>query len=146
MRSGDIKNYIERQPTKIAGVGALQLLGEQTSKELWMIRDQAIEQAHITGHSVKLQLLSSNNISYGFITASPDGVLDLSEVEGVDTTNNPQTLSMQLRVSPLHLKGVVSFLRLFSSATDVTIGMQSPERYPEFLDGDFLMELWKSCR
>jgi len=136
LRSGQIKNYIERQATNINGVGALQLLAEQTSRELWQIRDQALASAASTGTSTREKLVSSNGIEYGFITAHADGSMDLSEVEGVDTTTESATLSMQLRVAPFHLKGVAAFLRQFSTATDITIGMQSPERFPDFIDVD----------
>jgi hypothetical protein len=36
----------------------------------------------------------------------------------------------------LHLKSIVGFARIFGAATDTTLGLQSPERVPEWEDAD----------
>lgn len=136
-RMGDISMWIERQTTNLSGAGALQLLAEQSSKELWAIRDSALQEAASTGVPVSKELLTSNDVSYGYLTAYPDGTLDTDEVEGISTEDAPLIFTKALGISPYHLKGIVSFMRFFvAGSTDVTVGMQSPERYPPDMDQD----------
>jgi hypothetical protein len=118
-RTGDINKYINRDTTQLGGSGALQLLAEQSTAELLRIRDQATAAAKAQGQAVTATLMNSNGVSYGSITARPDGTLDTSAVKGV---------SNDLVVRPFHLKGLVPFMRLQSAvANDVSVGMQGPE-------------------
>ena len=133
-RQGDISNFVERQTTNIGGAGALQLLAEQTSKELWTIRDNAIANAKANNATVEAELLSSNNVSYGWIKAYPDGNLDLSGVSGVGSVDNPFLLARQFQVLPFFAKSEVGFIRITSA--NPPNGMQSPEQVPEFIDAD----------
>ena len=133
-RQGDIRNFVERQTTNIAGAGALQLLAEQTSKELWAIRDNALAAAAQGNAVVRRELVSSNGVSYGVIEAYPDGTLDVSEVSGVGAQDNPLKLALQFQVLPFFAKSEVGFIRI--TAANPPNGMQSPEQVPEFLDAD----------
>lgn len=136
-RSGDIRQWITRQPTHIAGAGALQLLAEQSSREMYRIRDQALAEAKRTNRPVTARLITSNNIDYGSVTARPDGTVDTSDVQGVSAQDAPIILTTALSVQPFHLKGIVAFLRFFAAgSTDVTVGLQSPERELETEDAD----------
>ncbi len=128
-RTADPSQYILRNTSHLAGAGALQLLAEQTTIELMAVRARAIAGAQESGDPVTMELVSSNNVHYGRITAFADGTLDLSQVKGV---------APDLVVKPYHLKGEVPFLRfLVSASTDVTIGMQGPERVQDGVDADY---------
>jgi len=135
-RQGDNRAWIDRQPPNIAGVGALQLLAEEGSKDLWAIRDSALDLASSTQQSVTSELITSNDVSYGYITAFPDGTLDTSGVSGIEAEDQPLLISKQFQILPFSLKGFVGFLRRFTAGADATNGLQSPEQFPEFLDGD----------
>ena len=133
-RSGNIADFAERNTPNIAGMGPLQLIAEQTSKELWKLRDDAIQKAQETGMEITVEMVSSNNIHYGSLVAFPDGSLDTSAIYGVEAKDNFFLLSKQFQVVPYYLKGEVGFLRI-TSATSPT-GLQSPEMYPADVDGD----------
>jgi hypothetical protein len=85
-RSGDISKWISRKATNISGISALQLMAKQSSREIQSLKKNAIEQAKRTGKSVPIELLTSNKVSYGRLTANKDGSLDNSQVLGLDTT------------------------------------------------------------
>lgn len=135
-RTGDISQWVERQTSNLSGIAALQLLAEQTSQELWKIRDDAISEAVATGSDVVVGLTNSNNVNFGSITAFPDGTIDTSLVEGVNVEDSPLLFAQQFQILPLQTKGVAGFIRRFVAGADITMGLQPPERYPEFLDGD----------
>lgn len=135
-RTGDISKWISRKATDLSGMGALQLLAEQSSREITTHKEGAIAKAKATGRPVSIELVTSNKISYGVLTAKSDGTLDLSKVKGVHTFDIPVIFVKALNVNPFHLKSIVGFARVFGAATDTTLGLQSPERYPEFEDAD----------
>ena len=114
-RQGDNRFWIDRQPPNIAGVGALQLLAEEASKELWAIRDKALALASSSQQSVLAELITSNDVSYGYIKAHPDGSLDTSGVTGIEAEDQPLLISKQFQVLPYSLKGFVGFLRRFTA-------------------------------
>ena len=72
--------------------------------------------------------LLTKGISFGQITAQPDGSTDLSQVEGVDK---------DLIIKPFHQKGVVISLRQFTvNAYNHHHGMQASERFGDGVDFD----------
>jgi CxxC motif-containing protein (DUF1111 family) len=122
---GSVAN--ERASIGMFGSGYMELLAREMSSELRAIRDQAIAQAGTGGASVTLPL-SSKGVSFGSITAQPDGSLDTGAVEGVDA---------DLVVKPFHQKGVVVSLREFTNnAMNHHHGMQTSERFGAGADPD----------
>lgn len=136
LRQGNISKWISRKATDLSGMGSLQLLAEQSTKEIRVLKDQAAAQAKATGAQVAVELITSNNINYGTLVAKPDGSFDGSRVTGTHTIDFPVIFLQAYNVNPYHLKAVVGFARTFGAATDTTLGLQSPERYPEFEDAD----------
>jgi hypothetical protein len=136
LRLGDISKWIARKATNISGMGALQLLAEQSSREIQSQKNGAIAAAKKSGAPVTVNLVTSNGIHYGAVTALADGSLDGSHVEGLDTRDLPIIQMKGYNINAFHLKSIVPFAREFGAATDTTLGLQSPERVPEWEDGD----------
>lgn len=129
LRTGDPSKYIQRDPIHLHGSGALQLLAEQITQELKGIRAAAISEAVGSGQSVTVELASSTGVSFGFLTATPAGDLDLSQVEGI---------SPDLIVRPYTWKGsFVTFLRpLVTLGAELEMGMQPVEFFGPGTDFD----------
>src|SRR5439155_16878453 len=85
------------------GLGLREILADEITGDLRTIRQQAINQAEESGHSVTLPLLSKG-IDYGTITATPSGTVDTSNVQGVDP---------DLRVRPFFAQGKTMSIREF---------------------------------
>ena len=110
----------ERGTNHLFGSGLVELLAREMSAELAMQRAQALKMASMEGKSIRLPL-DTKGVSFGFITAQPDGLTDLSEVDGVDT---------DLVIRPFSQKGVMTSLRQFTiNALNHHHGMQAVERY-----------------
>ncbi len=102
------------------GSGAIEMLGREMTADLQAIRDEAIEEAKASGSPVSKDLLTKG-VSFGQITANPDGTLDTLQVVGVDD---------DLVVKPFHQAGVVRSLREFTvNAYNHHHGMQADERF-----------------
>jgi Di-haem oxidoreductase, putative peroxidase len=84
-----------RDAPHLFGVGLKEMLADEITADLRVIRDEAILQAQAQGRTVTLDLVSKG-IDYGRITALSDGTVDTSQVQGV----NPD-----LRVRPLFAEG-----------------------------------------
>lgn len=105
-----------RNAPAVLGLGFVQALGAEMSNQLKLQREDALTKASATGKSVTVPL-SCKGVSFGQITASPDGGLDTSKVEGVDP---------DLVVKPFGWKGNVARLRRFAEdAARVHFGIQS---------------------
>lgn len=110
----------ERNTNHLFGAGLIELLAREMTTDLQAIRAQALQQARSTKQPVKAELLSKG-VSYGFITAQPDGVLDLKAIQGIDT---------DLIIRPFSQKGVFASLRQFTiNAMNQHHGMQALERF-----------------
>jgi hypothetical protein len=94
----------ERNTPAIHGLVLLELLAKEISIDLRGQRDGAIEDAMESGEDVKIDL-SSKGISYGTLTARPDGTVDTAGVNGIDS---------DLRVRPFHAKGHEATIRIFT--------------------------------
>ena len=92
-----------RDAPHLFGLGLKEMLGDEITGDLRSIRQQAIDRARQSGHSVTLQL-HSKGIHYGTITAAPSGTVDASAVQGV----NPD-----LRVRPFFAEGRAISIREF---------------------------------
>ncbi len=105
---------IRRNPPALLGLGLVQALAAEMSAELAQRREQALEEARRTGEPARVEL-SAKGVSFGAITARPDGELELGELAGVDP---------DLVVRPFGWKGDVARLRDFlSEATRTHFGV-----------------------
>ncbi|MBX2805655.1 MAG: hypothetical protein KTR19_06765, partial [Hyphomicrobiales bacterium] len=110
----------ERGTNHLFGAGLIELLAREMTADLHAIRGKALRQARETGEAVRAELLAKG-VSYGFITANPDGLVALDEISGVDP---------DLTIRPFSQKGVIASLRQFTvNAMNVHHGMQADERY-----------------
>jgi hypothetical protein len=126
-RMGNISEFITRQPPHIFGIGAKQRLAEEMTQELQQIRDSALEKAN-NGKQVKAKLVAKG-IDFGRITVGLDGIVDYSEVEGVDH---------DLVIKPLQWKGINFTIRDFvRGAENNELGLQAVEVVGTDKDGDF---------
>jgi len=110
----------ERGSNHLMGAGLVELLAREMSRDLAAVRTQALMQARDSKASVRLEL-SSKGVSFGHITATPEGLVNLDEVDGVDD---------DLTVRPFSQKGVMTSLRQFTvNAMNHHHGMQADERF-----------------
>ena len=115
----------ERGSNHIFGAGLVELLAREMTAELRSIRRQAAAEARKTGQPVTAPLVTKG-VEFGAIIAAPDGVIDLSRVEGVDA---------DLVIRPFSQKGVMTSLRQFTdNALNQHHGMQPSERFGDTLD------------
>jgi Di-haem oxidoreductase, putative peroxidase len=84
-----------RDAPHLFGVGLKEMLADEITADLRVIRDEAILRAQALGRTVTLDL-TSKGIDYGRITALIDGTVNTSQVRGVNT---------DLRVRPLFAEG-----------------------------------------
>ncbi|HUI42393.1 MAG TPA: di-heme oxidoredictase family protein, partial [Terriglobia bacterium] len=84
-----------RDSPHLFGLGLKEMLGDEITSDLRALRDRAVAAARRSRHPVTLGL-ESKGISYGSITANPDGTVDTSGVVGVDP---------DLRVKPFFADG-----------------------------------------
>ena len=102
------------------GSGAIEMLAREMSVDLQFIRDEALTDAETSGESVTVSL-DTKGVNFGMLTAFPDGMLDTSEIIGVDP---------DLIIKPFHQVGVVISLRQFSvNAMMHHHGMAAEERF-----------------
>lgn len=105
-----------RNAPHVLGLGLVQALGAEMSRDLALERDGAIADAVASGAPVTVSL-ESKGVSFGALTAHPDGTVDQSGVEGVDE---------DLVVKPFGWKGDVARLRRFvEEAARIHFGEQA---------------------
>lgn len=113
IRSADARN-----PPAILGVGAVQALAQEMSKDLQKQRRQAIRSAKDSEETVKVELVSKG-ISFGTIVVRSSGKVDSSGLEGVDA---------DLVIRPFGWRGEFATLRDFVMAsTQLHLGIQSDD-------------------
>jgi len=123
----------ERGTNSIFGDGLVELLAREITADLKAERGKALKEAAEKGAPVRTKM-SSKGIDYGWLTVSPDGMVNMSELSGVD---------MDLVIRPFSQKGVMTSLRQFTvNALNQHHGMEAVERFggrwtgsPDF-DGD----------
>ena len=91
----------QRNPPHVLGLGPVELLAREMSAELHAQAADARARAQAQGRAVE-QPLSAKGISFGRITAHPDGTIEDAAVEGVDR---------DLTVRPFGWKGHQATLR-----------------------------------
>lgn len=117
----------ERNTLGMFGAGAIEMLAREMTADLFAIREQAIEEALSLGAAV-VKPLESKGVSFGNIIVLENGLIDPSEIEGVD---------WDLIVKPFHQKGAVVSLREFTNnAMNHHHGIQTVERFGLNTDPD----------
>ena len=117
----------ERAPLGLFGSGYVELLSREMTSDLHAIRDDSRRRARQTGADVAAEL-SSKGVSFGSITARPDGTLLTDRVEGVND---------DLVIRPFMQKGTIVSLREFAvKAMNQHFGMQASERFGDSIDHD----------
>ncbi|MEO9168714.1 MAG: di-heme oxidoredictase family protein [Aestuariivirga sp.] len=110
----------ERNPLSLKGDGLVELLSREMTADLHQERSAALKQAHETGKDVTIKLLTKG-VDYGELTVKPDGVVDISRLQGIDT---------DLVIRPFSRKGVFTSLRQFTvNALNAHFGIQAVERF-----------------
>lgn len=114
---GDVNTRPDsRDAPHLFGLGLKEMLADEITTDLRQTRDAAITQARLTRRDAALNL-ESKGISYGKITAHPNGALDTSQVEGVDP---------DLRVKPFfHHGGTISIREFVVGAFNDEMGLQA---------------------
>ena len=110
----------ERNTLAMNGSGAIEMLAREMTANLLTIRDAALTEARASKRRI-VRRLDTKGVNFGLITANPDGTLDTSGVEGIDT---------DLIIKPFHQKGVVNSVRVFTvNAFNHHHGMEAVERF-----------------
>lgn len=105
-----------RNAPSVLGLGFVQMLAAEMSENLAALRDKALDEAVKQQKPITV-VLASKEVSFGTLTAMPDGTVDLSKIEGVDT---------DLVVKPFGWKGNVAKIRRFAEeAARIHFGVQS---------------------
>jgi hypothetical protein len=112
-----------RDAPHLFGLGLKEMLADEITAELRNIRAQAISDARRFGATVTRSLRTSSgkgSISFGSITARPDGSVDTSRVDGV----NPD-----LRVRPFFLHGdTISMREFLVGAFNAEMGLEAVDQ------------------
>ena len=117
----------ERNTAGIFGIGFVELLAREMTVELQGIVDGATEESKSAGVPVTRDLVAKG-VSFGRVTARPNGTVDTSEVEGVDD---------DFIIKPIQSKGHIVSLREFVvKAMNSHFGIQAVERFGADADGD----------
>jgi mono/diheme cytochrome c family protein len=105
-----------RDAPHLFGLGLKEMLADEITGDLRRIRDSAVQQSRAKHRAVRLPL-QSKTIRYGFLTASPDGTVDTSEIVGVDP---------DLRVRPFfHHGGTISIREFVVGALNAEMGLEA---------------------
>jgi hypothetical protein len=107
-----------RDAPHLFGLGLIEMLADEITTDLRRIRTNALAAAERTQAPVR-RSLRSKSISYGFITAFPDGSLDTSEVSGVDD---------DLRIRPFFAHGgTISIREFIVGAFKAEMGLEAAD-------------------
>ncbi|TQV83030.1 di-heme oxidoredictase family protein [Denitrobaculum tricleocarpae] len=110
----------ERNTNHLMGAGLIELLAREMTADLHAIRREALRAARSSAETQTRKLVTKG-VQFGQIMAGPDGILDLSKTEGIDS---------DLVVRPFGQKGVMTSLRQFTiNALNHHHGMQADERF-----------------
>jgi cytochrome c peroxidase len=125
--TADPNSWITRNTPHVMGMGAVQLLAEEMTSELWDARDRARTQAAATGYPVKVKL-TAKGINFGSITVHSSGKISTGGLRGIDK---------DLVVKPFQWKGAVPTIRDFAvDASHNELGMDPVELVGEGVDAD----------
>lgn len=105
-----------RNPPPLQGVGVIDRLGREMSRELRTTRDRAVERARREGRGVE-QPLVAKGVSFGKLRVDATGTVDPVGIEGVDA---------DLIVKPFGWKGTSASIRDFAQESlQIHFGIQS---------------------
>jgi hypothetical protein len=105
-----------RDAPHLFGLGIKEMLADEITADLRAFRAQALSEALAKQQPVT-KTLTSKGISFGTVTANPDGTFDTSKVEGVN---------IDLRVRPFFWQGgTVSIREFIIGALNNEMGLQS---------------------
>jgi mono/diheme cytochrome c family protein len=107
-----------RDAPHLFGLGLQEMLADEMTARMRAIRDSAVAEAADTGSPVT-RTLRTKGVTFGSITANPDGTVDTSTVEGV----NPD-----LRIRPFFAQGeTISIREFLVGAFNAEMGLESPD-------------------
>jgi hypothetical protein len=110
----------ERNTNAIQGAGLIELLAREMTAELRAQRQAVLDTARTSGKPEEIAL-ETKGVSFGVLTAYPDGTLDVSGLDGIDD---------DLTLRPFSQKGVFASLRQFTvNAMNDHHGIQASERF-----------------
>ncbi|WP_346893402.1 di-heme oxidoredictase family protein [uncultured Roseibium sp.] len=110
----------ERGTVALEGAGLIELLSREMTADLRAQRHAALQKARETQKPVTVSL-ETKGVSFGKLTAEPDGSLDVSGLKGIDD---------DLTLRPFGQKGVFASLRQFTvNAMNDHHGIQAQERF-----------------
>lgn len=110
----------ERNSLALFGSGAIDMIAREMTRELLFQRDNGLIRARVLGKNLDIEL-KTKGISFGIITARPDGTYTTTHLEGIDP---------DLVVKPFGVKGIATSLREFTiNAANHHNGMQALERF-----------------
>ncbi len=110
----------ERGTNALQGAGLIELLAREMTRDLRAQRQSVLKKARASGAPVSADL-ETKGVTFGTLTAQPDGSLNVSKLEGIDD---------DLTVRPFGQKGVFASLRQFTvNALNHHHGIQAGERF-----------------
>ena len=110
-----------RHKSSLFGAGLVELLAREMTAELRAERHDRGEAGARERRAGTTVALSSKGVDFGKLTVMPDGIVDNSGIEGVDS---------DLTVRPFSQKGVFASLRQFTiNAMNAHLGMEASERF-----------------
>ncbi|WP_422374134.1 di-heme oxidoredictase family protein [Roseibium sp.] len=116
----------ERNTNALQGAGLIELLAREMTTDLRAQRKALLKKARANGQPEKATL-ESKGVSFGSLTAAPDGTLDVSKLDGIDD---------DLTLRPFSQKGVFASLRQFTvNAMNAHHGIQPSERFGSVWSG-----------
>lgn len=105
-----------RDAPHLFGLGLVEMLGDEITQDLRVTRERALQRAIGSGVAVTTPLVAKG-VSYGSITAHPNGTIDTSLVKGVDA---------DLRVRPFFAQGKTISIREFAvGAFNAEMGLEA---------------------
>lgn len=112
----------ERNTNHLMGSGLIELLAREMTEDLHRQRTEALQTARKQSATQTIDLVTKG-VSFGQLTAEPDGTVDLNRIDGVDN---------DLIIRPFTQKGVITSLRQFTvNALNHHHGMLATERFGE---------------
>ena len=125
--SADPQFSNERNTNHIFGAGVVELLAREMTQDLHKLRKMALVNARKSGEAQTIKLITKG-VNFGQLTATSDGLVDLSQISGIDT---------DLVIRPFSQKGVMTSLRQFTiNALNDHHGMQAVERFGQRWTGE----------
>jgi len=110
----------ERNTTGLFGSGVVEALAKEISIELRDKRNRAINKSKEINNTVEVNL-TSKGIYFGKITVHPNGVIDFTDLDGID---------YDLVLRPFGVKGIAASIREFTiAALNQHHGIQAIERF-----------------